>query len=186
MLSSRPQQRSFRLVSLQLLARCALMRTRYLVLSSYKSVCVCVFVNFRNLCLQLGDNSDERLDDMPDTSLVLTSVTTVLRPISEFHRQVRACLGLPQDSSLTESRRESLSWVARLRHHFDAAVQLKRDVQKIVQQQAHGTTGLAAELRSMGYEVLLHTTKEAHSYAKCLQSLRHTSLIVTCAVGAIP
>eukprot|EP00892_Ulva_mutabilis_P003379 jgi/Ulvmu1/1412/UM011_0141.1 len=97
--------------------------------------------------IELGDNSDIAPDDIPDTSLALNSVTTVLRPTCEFHRQLR------------------------------------RDVQKIMKERAHGTTVMAAELRSMGYQVLLHTTKEAHSYAKCLQYLRHTSLIVSGAGG---
>lgn len=40
-------------------------------------------------CVQLGENNDVPIDDVPETTLALTLVATVLRPTSEFHRQVR-------------------------------------------------------------------------------------------------
>jgi hypothetical protein len=113
------------------------------------------------------------------------AISTLLRPTSEFHRQVSFRMNSCQSTSNVDFWRALCPPIAWKMTDNGAGLQVRRDVHKSLRQQNVSTAALGDDLRSFGYTAVLHTNYEGDTNVSCLQSLRHTFIVCTGSSGVL-
>ena len=121
-------------------------------------------------------------EDMPcvdehDSHSSLVAISSLLRPTSEFHRQVGFQIVYVTFHKLCIVFRGHAC-------QHTSTLQVRRDVHRSMQASL-STTALGDDLRALGYSTVLHTNHEGDTSVSCLQSLRHTFIVCTGAVGGM-